>query len=217
MTLFLFAKEGKGSLGERVALALTCRDGVTGAVIGWWTVLGSAANVTWRVNDLPATTALWPLSADKTATSYSYDGIEFIQRLFLAPSLVAQVAPYGGSTITAEFDTAGLREAIQPLCKACAWPHSVTAPDAPAGPTAGFVGQLLQFSTSTGACSHGHPVELSFDWGAGTASEWSSASSWFKSWAREGTYHVRVRARCVSDTRVVSDWSEHLAVTVTRE
>ncbi len=217
VTLFLFATEGKGSLGERVALALTCRNGVTAVLIGWWTPLGSTASVTWSVGDNPSKTALWPLSADKTATSYPQDGIEFIQNLFGSSSLVAQVTPYGGRTITAKFDTSGLTEAIQPLCRACGWPHSVPKPDAPVGPTAGSVGQVMQFSTGVVACSHGHPVELSFDWGAGTASEWSSASSWFKSWAREGTYHVRVRARCVSDTRVVSDWSEPLAVTVTRE
>ncbi len=133
VSLFLFANEGKGVLGERVALELTCRSGVTTVRIGWWTVLGSTASVTWGFDDAPAMTAVWPLSVDKTASTYPYDAIEFIQRLLSAQNLVARV-PYGAGFITAVFDPGGLANVIQSLREACGWPYSVAAPDADSAP-----------------------------------------------------------------------------------
>lgn len=213
ISLLLFAKEGRGTLGERVALALTCRGGVAGVAIGWWTVLGSTASVTWGFDDAPEVTATWPLSVEKTATTYPLNSMEFIQRLLRAKSFVART-PHSGQFITAVFDPVGLANVVQPLCEACGWPHYVETPGAPVGPTSGTAGQLLQFSVRRAACTHGHPVELSIDWGNGTVSEWAQTESWGKSWATDGVYSVRVRARCGADPSLVSDWSEPLGVTI---
>ncbi len=94
-------------------------------------------------------------------------------------------------------------------------PHAVSAPDTPAGPTSGHIGETLTYSTGGASCSKGHSVEYRFDWGDGTYSSWDPSTSASNSWDTKDTHAVRVQARCATDTSVVSDWSWPEAVTVT--
>lgn len=94
-------------------------------------------------------------------------------------------------------------------------PHTVSTPSPPSGPSAGEVGQLLTFSTGASSCSQGHPVEYRFDWGDGSYSSWSSATTASKIYQSAGSYHVRAQARCAIDPTVISAWSTSKIVTIT--
>jgi hypothetical protein len=92
---------------------------------------------------------------------------------------------------------------------------AVTTPATPSGPASGTTGTSYSYSTGGSVSSLGDPVEYQFDWkGDGTdLSSWGSATQ-SKTWTAAGTYHVRVRARCATDTSVVSNWSDTLTVTI---
>ncbi len=119
--LYLVADTGTTRLGNKPALVLRCKGGVTEVYIAWQMYLGSSASVTWRVGDTPATTSVWSLSTDKTATFYPGDKVAFIRQLLSATRFVAQVIPYGESPITAVFDLTGIVNAIKPLRETCGW------------------------------------------------------------------------------------------------
>jgi hypothetical protein len=95
-------------------------------------------------------------------------------------------------------------------------PETVSTPITPTGPTSGVTGTSYAYTTGGSTSSYGHSVEYQFDWkGDGTdLSSWGAATQ-SKTWATLGTYNVRARARCVTDSSVVSDWSEILSVTIT--
>ena len=86
----------------------------------------------------------------------------------------------------------------------------------PNDPNAGQPGQTFTFSTGNAFSSVGHSVEYQFDWkgdGITDLSPWGSATQ-SKAFAAGGTYSVRARARCVTDTSIVSDWSSALTVKI---
>lgn len=70
------------------------------------------------------------------------------------------------------------------------------------------------FSTGSGPTNLGHSVEYRFDWGDGTYSEWSSATTVSQSWTSPGDYVVRAQARCATDKHIESGWSDGLPVTI---
>jgi len=94
-----------------------------------------------------------------------------------------------------------------------ATPHTVATPSTPSGPSTGVPDTSYTFTTGGSSCSWGHSVEYQFDWGDGSSSSWGSSSR-SKSWASTDTYTVKARARCTSDTSVVSGWSGGKTVTV---
>jgi len=86
----------------------------------------------------------------------------------------------------------------------------------PNDPDKGQPGQSFTFSTGNAFSSIGHSVEYQFDWkgdGFTDLSPWGSAIQ-SKTFAAGGTYSVRARARCVTDTSIVSDWSSALDVKI---
>jgi len=93
-------------------------------------------------------------------------------------------------------------------------PHTVSTPSAPSGPSVGLAGQSLSYATGGSTCNQGHSVQYRFDWGNGTYSTWSTATSRSKSWSAAGTYQVRAQARCATDTSVVSGWSAAKSVQI---
>ena len=94
-------------------------------------------------------------------------------------------------------------------------PETVSTPTTPSGPTNGVTGTSYSYSTGGASSNLGHSVEYQFDWkGDGTdLSPWGSATR-SKTWTVAGTYQVRARARCISDTSVVSSWSNALSVSI---
>ncbi|MEE8372138.1 MAG: CFI-box-CTERM domain-containing protein [Dehalococcoidia bacterium] len=93
-------------------------------------------------------------------------------------------------------------------------PESVTAPNTPAGPSSGGIGQSLAYSTEGAASNLGHSLEYRFDWGDGSYSGWSSSSTASHFWSAANTYIVKAQARCATHTGIVSGWSSGKSVTI---
>ena len=93
----------------------------------------------------------------------------------------------------------------------------VRAPTVLSGPTSGVTGDAYTFRTGGSSSTLGHAVQYQFDWkGDGSdLSAWGAAAQ-SRTWAVAGTYNVRVRARCVNHTNVISPWFSSLTVNITR-
>ena len=95
-------------------------------------------------------------------------------------------------------------------------PEMVASPGALSGPISGLTGTSYTYTTGSSSSNLSQTVEYQFDW-KGDGMDLSSWGSWAqaKIWTVAGTYQVRVRARCVTDTDIVSSWSSSLTVTIT--
>jgi hypothetical protein len=93
--------------------------------------------------------------------------------------------------------------------------EAVSSPSIPNGPNSGTTGTSYTYSTGDSFSSLGHAIEYQFDWkGDGTdLSSWGSATQ-SKIWTSPDTYSVRARARCTTDTSILSVWSDTLTVTI---
>jgi len=77
------------------------------------------------------------------------------------------------------------------------------APTIPQGPDSAYVGQTVEFSTSS-YDPDGDELEFMFDWGDGNQSDWGAASqTWI--YEEEGAFSVKARAR--DDKGKTSQWS----------
>lgn len=93
--------------------------------------------------------------------------------------------------------------------------ETVSTPNMLSGPTSGTIEISYTYTVIGSTSNLGHAVQYQFDWkGDGTdLSPWGSATQ-AKTWTAAGTYNVRARARCATDTAVVSNWSGSLSVTI---
>ena len=93
--------------------------------------------------------------------------------------------------------------------------ETVSTPSTPNGPTAGNIGTSYSYSTGGSISNLGHVLEYQFDWkGDGfDLSVWGSATQ-SRIWTVAGSYNVRARARCATDTAIVSNWSSGLSVNI---
>ena len=152
----------------------------------------------------------------------SYDGLNFttasspfISEDDLTQSMMdPEVIPASNGRYRLYFSYGGATQRIY----SCLLPQSFTTvsiPNVPSGPTSGSNGISYSYTTGGSTSSYGHTVEYQFDWkGDGTdLSPWDSATQ-SKIWTSAGTYNVRARARCATDTSVVSGWSSGLSVTI---
>ena len=92
--------------------------------------------------------------------------------------------------------------------------HTVTTPNTPSGSSSGVPNVSYTFSTGGSTCSQGHSMEYRLDWGDGTFSQWSSSTSASHSWSSTGTYTIRARSRCSSNTSIVSAWSSGTTIQI---
>ena len=107
---------------ERVALALECRSGVTRVRLDWDVLLDDLSErVTTREGKGSARAFYWPTTEGRDQSMYPTDHVDFIRRLMLVDTFVAEVVPESGITVTAIFDVRGLKDAIGPLADACGW------------------------------------------------------------------------------------------------
>ena len=122
VTLYLVADSGKSSmLGESVILFIRCKSLETNIFINWSDYLGSEASVLTRIGKEKAEIRNWSLSTDSQATFFPRNEVDFLKKLLVVDSLVAQVTPYSASPVTAIFDIKGLSNAIKPLLEVCTW------------------------------------------------------------------------------------------------
>ena len=76
------------------------------------------------------------------------------------------------------------------------------------------IGVSFTYSVSPSYSSLGHSLQYQFDWGDGTYSAWSSSTSASHAWSSDGTYALRARARCATDTYIISAWSPGLSIDI---
>ena len=93
--------------------------------------------------------------------------------------------------------------------------ETVSMPNTPSGPTVGTTGKNYNYSAGGSSSNLIHLLEYQFDWkGDGSdLSAWGSGAQ-SKTWTVPGIYNVKVRARCATDTSVMSDWSNPLSVII---
>ncbi len=93
--------------------------------------------------------------------------------------------------------------------------ETVSTPAAPTGAATIQVGQSSPYSTSGAVSNYGDDLEYRFDWGGSQYSSWNTLTSRSHSWAAEGTYEVKVQARCDDHPTVESEWSTATTITIT--
>ncbi|MBC8184900.1 T9SS type A sorting domain-containing protein, partial [candidate division KSB1 bacterium] len=90
----------------------------------------------------------------------------------------------------------------------------VTTPNTPVGPDSGYVGEMINFSSSGSTCSNGDDVEYQFDWGNGEQSDWNVGSVYY-TYTSPGIFNIKGQARCQQHTDIISDWSADLQIDIT--
>lgn len=122
VTLNLVADSGKSStFREPVILFIRCKSLKTNVFINWRDYLGNEARVLTRIGQEKAETRRWSLSTNSQATFFPINEIDYLKKLLVVDSFVAQVTPYNENPITAVFDIRGLDNAIKPLRETCRW------------------------------------------------------------------------------------------------
>ena len=93
--------------------------------------------------------------------------------------------------------------------------ETITNPTAPSGPITGTISKNYTYSVGGSVSNLGHPIEYQFEWnGDGSdLSPWGAAAQ-AKTWTDPGAYNIRARARCTTDTSVLSNWSNPLSVSI---
>lgn len=91
--------------------------------------------------------------------------------------------------------------------------ETVSTPNIPSGPISGIVSKSNSYTAGGSSSNLGHLVEYQFDWKGDESdlSVWGSTTQ-SKTWSVSGIYNVRARARCATDTSIVSNWSDFLSV-----
>jgi hypothetical protein len=94
--------------------------------------------------------------------------------------------------------------------------ETISPPSTPIGPASGVIDTSYTYSTGGSSSNLGHSVQYFFDWGDGTNSGWLPIGtiSASHSWSSAGNYTIKTKARCATDTSVVSVWSSGLLVTI---
>jgi hypothetical protein len=94
--------------------------------------------------------------------------------------------------------------------------ETVSTPSEPNGPTHIGPNAASTFYTGESLSILDHSVQYLIDWGDGTDSGWLPVLTVgaSKSWSAPGTYQVKAKARCDTNTAEESKWSSTLSVTV---
>lgn len=120
-----------GAKGQ-ARITIACREGKTNL----WITFGGHfmsdyqfGTVTYRVDKHPAKKRHMNESTDHRALGLWSAGsaIPFAKELYGGERLFIEATPHSESAVTAEFDIAGLEQAIEPLAKACKWPTATAA------------------------------------------------------------------------------------------
>ncbi|TXH85512.1 MAG: hypothetical protein E6Q77_00360 [Rhizobium sp.] len=118
---------GRFGQKDKARLLFACREGKTAFYITFGGHFMSSLNggtVTYRIDKRPAAKKGMRESTDHQALGLwtAGEAIPFARDLFGAQSLYLQAVPHSESSVSADFDVAGLEQAIKPLAEACKWP-----------------------------------------------------------------------------------------------
>lgn len=109
------------------SIHMACRENTTSLWINFGNCFMSSiqgrGRVTYRLDSDKAKTHRFRESNDNMALGLWNGGsaIPFIKQMIGHDRLVVRATPFSDSTVTAEYEIAGLQEAIKPLRKACSW------------------------------------------------------------------------------------------------
>lgn len=111
---------------RNVELFIMCREGKTDLyfVFGGYFManIEGYGTVTYRIDVRPAATKQFTESTDHKALGLWHgQGVPLIKEMFNSSTLFVRATPYNESSVTAEFNISGLKEAIKPLRAACGW------------------------------------------------------------------------------------------------
>lgn len=120
VVLTIEENSNRGRWDKPIVMVLKCQSDTTEMYVKWNDYLGKRAKVLTRIGSSPPETSEWGLSPARR-TTFRQEPINFIKRMLKADRFVAQVTPYSENTVTAVFDTKGLKTAIAPLREACHW------------------------------------------------------------------------------------------------
>ena len=94
-------------------------------------------------------------------------------------------------------------------------PEDISVPTKPKGKVKGYTGVSYFFSTSSSS-NIDHSLEYQYDWDDGSPSVWSSNKQ-SHIWKIDGTYQIKVKARCATHTSLESTWSNITIVTINQK
>lgn len=133
----LVADSGGSAFGRNIVFIARCVGNITDVYISWNEYLGldvidMSSNykyVTLRIGKAPARMERWRLSGDATTTILAGRPEDFLREMAQEPRFIAQITPFWGDqttssgtrSVTAIFDTTGMRDALVPLAEACLW------------------------------------------------------------------------------------------------
>jgi hypothetical protein len=147
---------------------------------------------------------------DGTYSGWTPTGVASSFHTWTAPgtyTVIVQARCRIDTTVTSSF-SAGLAVTISG--------ESISVPTTPAGPGSAVTGTSYTYSTGGSVSSLGHQVQYQLYWGDGSLSGWLPAGTTSAShtWFGPGTYVVTAKARCATDTQVVSPASAGFSVSV---
>lgn len=116
-----------GGAGTKATLLLRCKDNSTSFTV-WFggqfmASSGGFDRVTYRIDDLPAEQSRWEESTNNEHMGLWNGGqsIPLIKALFGHSNFLLQATPYNESSVTLDFNVAGVENAVADLRKACNW------------------------------------------------------------------------------------------------
>ncbi len=74
--------------------------------------------------------------------------------------------------------------------------ENISKPGTPVGETEPLINETYTYTTAGATSDLGHVIEYNFDWGDGSASEWSTSNAAMHSWSSSGLKNISVTARC---------------------
>ena len=115
------------SFGGLTALLTQCREGATSIVFVQDDFLMSAArrdsfDINYRVDSAPAQSTRWnELTSNKGAGLFGSQAEAFLRDIYNAEDFFIRLTDGSGQRHDAEFDLAGIQEAIEAVAGACGW------------------------------------------------------------------------------------------------
>lgn len=199
--------------GDTFTVVATFRDATGAAIAGAPLAISSEAGAYLSTPVNPSTTGDEGKVSFLVAVSSSCPEGSYVIEVYSSPA-----EPLSGPTAKGSFGIKVTQDA-----------ETVSTPSAPTGNATPNAGIDTTFNASGASSSYDHAIQYQFQWGDGNASAWVDADSanqatsshtydWtcVASGSVSYTYQVTLKARCASDTSIVSAISSALSVTVTK-
>ena len=108
---------------DTIALVVQCTTRSQTRVYIFWNAFLDleSARITTRIDDQEPLAQGWPVDEPGTSSYYPTDEVAFVQDLFGATRLVAQVKPWNAEPMTVVFPVTGLEAAVANVRSACGW------------------------------------------------------------------------------------------------